>query len=119
MATAVKAPLARREPAAIATGVVTLLATFMYVAPSMGIGIPDTVAKVITLVLTLAAGLGIRSVVTPVIKAPARVTIETPEDDPPTVAHTTAASKDRVAAKPTAKDKIDQVADEAKRKLGH
>jgi hypothetical protein len=61
-------PVHKREPAAIATGVVTLLATFMFVAPDMGIGIPDTVAKVLALVLYVASGLGIRSVVVPAAK---------------------------------------------------
>lgn len=69
MATITKRPLVKREPAVVATGAVTLLATFMYVAPSVGIEIPDTVAKVLTLVLTVAAGLGIRSAVTPVAVA--------------------------------------------------
>lgn len=52
----------------IATGAVTMLATIMYVAPGMGIPIPDSVAKVVTLVLTIAAGFGIRSAVTPLKK---------------------------------------------------
>lgn len=65
MAEGSKAPLVRREPAVMATGAVTMLATFMYVAPGMGIPIPDSVAKVVTLVLTIAAGFGIRSVVRP------------------------------------------------------
>lgn len=60
--------VARREPAMIATGAVTMLATIMYVAPGMGIPIPDSVAKVVTLVLTIAAGFGIRSAVTPLKK---------------------------------------------------
>jgi hypothetical protein len=63
-----KAPLHKREPAAVATGVVTLLATFMFVAPGMGIGIPDSVAKILALVLYMASGLGIRSAVQPVVK---------------------------------------------------
>jgi hypothetical protein len=58
--------LARREPAVFATGAVTLLATILYVAPSLGIEVPDTIAKVVTLVLTIAAGFGIRSAVVPV-----------------------------------------------------
>lgn len=56
----------KREPAVIATGIVTLISTFLFVAPDMGIPIPETVAKAIAVVLTLAAGFGIRSVVQPV-----------------------------------------------------
>lgn len=58
--------IVKREPAVIATGAVTILATLMYVAPSMGIPIPDTVSKVVAAVLTIAAGFGIRSAVMPV-----------------------------------------------------
>lgn len=58
--------LVKREPAVFATGVVTLIATALYVAPSIGLEVPDTVAKVVTLILTVAAGFGIRSAVTPV-----------------------------------------------------
>lgn len=60
------APITKREPVLIATGIVTLLSTFMFVAPDLGIGIPDTVAKVISVILFVAAGLGIRPQVTPV-----------------------------------------------------
>jgi hypothetical protein len=70
---AVKAPPAtkagsvvKREPAVIATGIVTLVSTFLFVAPGIGIPIPDTISKVIAMVLTVAAGFGIRSAVTPV-----------------------------------------------------
>lgn len=59
-------PVTKREPALIAGGIVTMLSTFMFVAPDLGIEIPDTVAKVITLILVVAASLGIRSKVTPV-----------------------------------------------------
>jgi hypothetical protein len=65
--------VARREPAVFATGVVTLLATILYVAPSLGVEFPDTVAKVVSLVLTVAAGFGIRSAVTPINAAPKAV----------------------------------------------
>lgn len=60
--------MAKKEPAVFATAAVTVIATIMYVAPSVGIEIPDTVAKVVALALTIAAGFGIRSVVTPVVK---------------------------------------------------
>lgn len=66
MAEGPTASIARREPAMLATGVVTLLSTIMYLAPSMGVAVPDTVAKVIATVLMMAAGFGIRSVVKPV-----------------------------------------------------
>lgn len=58
-------PVTKREPALFATGVLTLLGTALFVAPSLGIAIPDTVAKVAQLVFTVAAGFGIRSAVTP------------------------------------------------------
>lgn len=60
------ASIVKREPAVIATGAVTLLSTFLFVAPAMGIPIPDTVSKVAAMLLTVAAGFGIRSAVTPV-----------------------------------------------------
>lgn len=56
----------KREPAVFATAAVTLIGTALYLAPSVGIAIPDPVAKVLTLLFTLAAGLGIRSAVKPV-----------------------------------------------------
>lgn len=58
--------LVKREPAVIATAIVTLISTCLFVMPSLGVEIPDTVAKVIAMVLTVAAGFGIRSAVTPV-----------------------------------------------------
>jgi hypothetical protein len=67
VAPAAKKPkLSKREPVAIITAAVTLIGTFMYVAPGLGLAIPDSVAKVITLILFIAAGLGIRPLVTPV-----------------------------------------------------
>lgn len=60
--------MAKKEPAVFATAAVTIIATLMYVAPGLGIAIPDTVAKAIASVLTIAAGFGIRSTVTPVLK---------------------------------------------------
>lgn len=59
-------PKVKREPVAIATAFVTLLSTAMFLAPDVGVDIPDNVAKIVTLVLVVAAGLGIRSRVTPV-----------------------------------------------------
>lgn len=58
--------LVKREPVAIATGALTLLATAVYVLPSIGIKIPDKVQKGLTLVGILAQGLGVRSLVKPV-----------------------------------------------------
>lgn len=69
---AAKPPLAKREPAVFATAAVTVIATLMYVAPSVGVEIPDNVAKILALVLTLAAGLGIRSAVIPLAKLETR-----------------------------------------------
>lgn len=57
--------LVKREPVAIATGALTLLATAVYVLPSLGIEIPDKVQKGLTLLGILAQGLGIRSLVKP------------------------------------------------------
>lgn len=57
--------LIKREPVAIATGALTLLATVVYVLPSIGIKIPDKVQKGLTLIGILAQGLGIRSLVKP------------------------------------------------------
>jgi hypothetical protein len=57
--------LIKREPVAIATGALTLLATAVYVLPSIGIKVPDKVQKGLTLLGILAQGLGIRSLVKP------------------------------------------------------
>lgn len=56
----------KRYPTAIITAAVTMLSTALYVAPSVGIAIPDSAQKIITLVLMAAGGLGIHSLVTPV-----------------------------------------------------
>jgi hypothetical protein len=58
--------LVKREPVAFISAAVTLLSTALYVAPSVGIKVPDKVAKVISLGLTLAGGLGARLLVKPV-----------------------------------------------------
>jgi hypothetical protein len=65
-AATVTPPIHKREPAVFATAIVTLLGTVMYLAPSVGIAFPDSVAKIVSLVLTIAAGFGIRSAVKPV-----------------------------------------------------
>lgn len=57
--------LLKREPVAIATGALTLLATAVYVLPSIGIKIPPVVQKGVTLIGILAQGLGVRSLVKP------------------------------------------------------
>lgn len=57
--------LIKREPVAIATGALTLLATAVYVLPSIGIKVPDKVQKGLTLLGIVAQGLGIRSLVKP------------------------------------------------------
>jgi hypothetical protein len=58
--------IVKREPAVILTGVATLIATAVFVAPSIGLEIPDTVQKVVAAGLTILAGFGIRPQVTPV-----------------------------------------------------
>jgi hypothetical protein len=60
------ASVVKREPAVFATAALTLIGTALFLAPSVGINIPDNVAKVVQLVFTIAAGFGIRSAVTPV-----------------------------------------------------
>lgn len=57
--------LIKREPVAIATGALTLLATVVYVLPTIGINVPDKVQKGLTLLGILAQGVGIRSLVKP------------------------------------------------------
>ena len=58
--------IVKREPAVILTGVATLIATALFVAPSLGLAIPDTVQKVVAAGLTVLAGFGIRPLVEPV-----------------------------------------------------
>jgi hypothetical protein len=60
--------IAKREPAAFATALVTLVSTALFLAPSVGVPIPDTVQKAVAIGLMVAGGFGIRSVVTPVLK---------------------------------------------------
>lgn len=58
--------LVKREPIALISVGITLLSTALYLAPSVGIKIPDKAAKIITLGLQLAGGLGGRILVKPV-----------------------------------------------------
>lgn len=53
------------NPLAIGSGVVTLLATALYIAPSMGIKVPDKIARLANVAMTVSAALGIRSLVRP------------------------------------------------------
>lgn len=66
-AKAVEAPksLVKREPIAFISAAVTLLSTALYLAPSVGIKVPDKAAKIISLGLTLAGGIGGRILVKP------------------------------------------------------
>lgn len=57
--------LIKREPVAFISAGVTLLSTAIYLAPSVGIKIPDKAQKIISLGLTLAGGLGARVLVKP------------------------------------------------------
>lgn len=57
--------LIKREPVALISAAVTLLSTAIYLAPSVGIKIPDKAQKIISLALTLAGGLGARVLVKP------------------------------------------------------
>lgn len=61
-----KKSLVKREPVAIASAFLTLVGTVLFVAPSVGLAIPDNVAKIVQLVFTLAGGLGVRMLVKPV-----------------------------------------------------
>lgn len=56
----------KREPALILTGAATLIATALFVAPSLGIPVPGTVQKIVAAGLTILAGFGIRPQVTPI-----------------------------------------------------
>jgi hypothetical protein len=57
--------LVKREPVVFISAAVTLLSTAIYLAPSVGIKIPDRAQKIISLGLTLAGGLGARVLVRP------------------------------------------------------
>ena len=59
-------PLVKREPVVIGSAALTLVSTALYLAPAIGIKIPDKVAKIISLGMTLAGGLGLRNLVKPV-----------------------------------------------------
>lgn len=58
--------LIKREPVAIGSAVLTLFNTALYLAPTVGIKIPDKATKAISLVSMLAGGLGLRNLVKPV-----------------------------------------------------
>jgi hypothetical protein len=66
MGPAPKASFTKRQPLAILGGVVTVLTGVVYAAPDLGIGLPETVVKVIALIALIAGGLGVHSKVTPV-----------------------------------------------------
>jgi hypothetical protein len=53
------------NPVALGSGVITVVATVLYVLPSMGVKVPDKVARMSNVAMTLAAALGIRSLVRP------------------------------------------------------
>lgn len=57
--------LIKREPVVFISAGVTLLSTALYLAPSVGIKIPDRVAKIVSLGLTLASSFGARILVKP------------------------------------------------------
>jgi len=57
--------LVKREPVALISAAVTVISTVLYIAPSVGIKIPDKVAKGVSLALMLAGGIGGRSLVKP------------------------------------------------------
>lgn len=57
--------LVKREPVLIGSAVLTIVSTALYVAPSLGLKIPDKAQKLISVALTLAGGLGLRSLVRP------------------------------------------------------
>lgn len=57
--------IVKREPVLIGSGIVTLLSTALYVAPSLGIKIPDQAQKIASLAFTAAGAFGIRSLVKP------------------------------------------------------
>jgi hypothetical protein len=59
-------PLVKREPIVVGSAALTLVSTLLYLAPAIGIKIPDKVAKSVTLALTLGGGFGLRNLVKPV-----------------------------------------------------
>lgn len=65
-AAAASKSLIKREPVLIGSGIVTLLSTALYVAPAIGLKIPDQVQKALSVGLTAAGAFGIRSLVKPV-----------------------------------------------------
>lgn len=59
------ASLVKREPVMMVSGVVTLLSTALFVAPALGIKIPDKITKSVSLGMTALGAFGIRSLVKP------------------------------------------------------
>jgi hypothetical protein len=57
--------LVKREPVVFISAAVTLISTALYLAPSVGIKVPDKVAKIVSLGLTLASSFGARILVKP------------------------------------------------------
>ena len=58
-------PLLKREPVLVVSAAYTLLTTALYLAPVLGVKIPDSATKVISLGSTIAGAFGIRSLVRP------------------------------------------------------
>lgn len=58
-------PIIKREPVLVVSAAYTLLTTALYLAPTLGIKIPDSAVKAIGLVSTIAGAFGIRSLVKP------------------------------------------------------
>lgn len=58
--------LAKREPVVVGSAAVTLLSTLLYIAPAFGLKVPPKAAQVVSLLLTLGSGLGVRNLVKPV-----------------------------------------------------
>jgi hypothetical protein len=60
-----KPKLVKREPVIVGSAALTLVSTALYLAPAIGIKIPDKVVKLVTLALTLGGGFGLRNLVKP------------------------------------------------------
>lgn len=53
------------NPLALGSGIITVIATVLYVLPSMGVKVPDKVARLANVAMTVSAALGIKSLVRP------------------------------------------------------
>ena len=62
---AASSPAVKREPVLLISAIVTLAQTALYVAPAIGLRVPEAATRVATLVLTAAGAFGIRSLVKP------------------------------------------------------